>query len=90
MTTYTNKAVQTFLQKLPEDAEVTLFDGGLLDAYLVVFPDGYKYKYVMIGVVALNEWSSAYTVKRSNSDKIAEKFVRLYDDNEDEELDMAS
>lgn len=59
MATYTLKAVEDFLSNAAKNGvEIQCFPGALLDYYLVTYPDGYKWKYVMIDVVYIDCWNS--------------------------------
>ena len=84
-TTYTLKALDDFLTNCAQKdgVEIQCFPGALLDYYLVTYPDGYKWKYVMIDVMYIDCWNSVYTIKRSNKDQVAEAFCKQHQESED-------
>lgn len=84
-TTYTLKAVDDFLTNCAQKdgVEIQCFPGALLDYYLVTYPDGYKWKYVMIDVMYIDCWNSVYTIKRSNKAQVAEAFCKQHQESED-------
>ena len=63
---YDYKSVMTFVNEklIPNGYEImTLHEGALIDDFVAVAPDEKHYNFVFRAVV-LNEWSSAYTMRK--------------------------
>lgn len=63
---YTYKSVMDFVNEklIPNGYEImTLRDGVLIDDFIAVAPDEKHYNFVFRAVV-LNEWNSAYTMRK--------------------------
>lgn len=85
MTTYTYKAVQNLLNTyLNKDDGVSIYEVpcSLLDGYLVI-PNKDNLYCSLIKEVYLNEYSSAYTIRMFNKNRITKKmftFIDLYNE----------
>lgn len=76
---YGLKALEEFQKEHYSDfVEVNQFYGSLIDNYIFEFPEGFRFRWYIFEETHLNEWSSAYTVRRTNSPKVVEQFINKY------------
>lgn len=81
MTTYTYKAIDNLLNKyIDKDEGVDIYEvpGSLLDGYLVI-PSSDNLYCSLIKEVYLNEYSSAYTIRMFNKNRITKKMLTFID-----------
>ena len=73
-TLYTVKAVDEAIDQLIDMGyEIVIIPGSLIDSYICISPTPSMYNYEF-RENAINEWSSAYTVRRSS--KLSERMLK--------------
>lgn len=76
---YDLQALESFQKEyFDEFVEVQQFWGNLLDNFIFELPERFQYRWVIFEETHLNEWSSAYIVRRTNSVKVVEQFENKY------------
>lgn len=81
MKAYSYKSVDEYIDKMIEKddrIELMVSTGCLVDNYILILPDGYKWKYIMFLEKAINCWESGLIMKKSNDEsefiKICERY----------------
>ena len=78
MRMYSYKAVDDYVSKMIEKddrIELMVSTGCLVDNYILILPDGYKWKYIMFLEKAINCWESGLIMKKSNDES---EFIKIY------------